>query len=682
RWRWSGRRVAATSVLLLSRSVAALRASARRRRRVQRRAHAGDQRPQTPESVSRRQGFVTVASRGLAAGAPLMAHQPLAVAEGLAAAGVAEDWRRFPASFQWGVATSAFQVEGSPSAGGKGPSIWDSFSHIKGNISDNSTADVACDDLARYKEDVELVHSLGAKAYRFSLSWSRILPTGTAAGGISEEGLAFYEALCQEVRARGLEPVVTLYHWDLPQALEDRGGWLNRATVDAFDEYAEVCFNRLGKYVRTWCSINEPWTQCVLGYCFGAHAPGRSIAPGEEPYLAGHNMLLAHAAAAQAYRKVRPAEGRLAMVLNTEWYEAQEPGNSADRVAVERALAFNLGWFAEPLYKGDYPPVMRQPQFSAEERQALQGSNDFFALNCYSARYVCEDTPWRNLQNLPATLRTLPYIADVVVAKFKAAVAEAEAKKLAEAEAQKSNNNNSSINNSSSSNATIDSGINNNAASNGNNHARSNSSNSTNNNNSNATSKATNNANGNSTSSAQSSRILTGGPATPPGGVPPSSSWISDKGYETAVPLDAELTATGWPVAHYGLGRLLLHVQKTFKPPGGIVVTEAGAAFSADSKGSAEQASYLEAQAVVLRKAMVEGADVRGYFWWTLMDNFEWSYGYTKHFGLFAVDFDGSLARTERPAARTFQQLAKRNSVAESVSEAQFAASLERPDGR
>ena len=342
------------------------------------------------------------------------------------------DWRAFPRDFLWGVATAAFQVEGAASEG-RGPSIWDTFSHVQGNIFEDATADVACDHFHRYKEDVQLIKQLGVRTYRFSISWSRVLPTGTVKGGVSEEGLAFYASLCQELLANGIEPVATLYHWDLPQGLEDSGGWLNRQTVDAFKDYAQLCFSRLGRYIKTWCTINEPWTQCIVGYCFGSHAPGRSVAPGEEPYLVGHHMLLAHAAAAQVYKAIKPPEGRLAMVLNTEWPEAQEPKNPQDIAAVERFLAFNIGWFADPLYTGDYPELMksrvgeRLPKFSDAEKEALRGSNDFFALNCYSARYICEDTPWRKLQNFQATLKILPYISDVPVARFKAAIAEKQA---------------------------------------------------------------------------------------------------------------------------------------------------------------------------------------------------------------------------------------------------------------
>ena len=539
----------------------------------------------------------------------------------------ADSWRAFPAEFLWGVATAAFQIEGA-AIEGRGASIWDTFSHVPGNILEDATADVACDHFHRYQEDVQLIKRLGARAYRFSISWSRVLPNGTLNGGISEQGLAFYTSLCEDLIANGIEPVATLYHWDLPQALEDTGGWLNRKTVDAFQDYAQLCFSRLGRYIKTWCSINEPWTQCILGYCFGSHAPGRSIAPGEEPYLAAHHMLLAHAAAAKVYRGMKPPGGRLAMVLNTEWPEAQEPENPQDIDAVERFLAFNIGWFADPLYTGDYPELMksrvgeRLPKFSEAEKTALRGSNDFFALNCYSSRYICEDTPWRKLRNSQATLRLLPYISDVAVARLKAALSGEQSGTTS------------------------------------------------------------------SDSEAKSSSAL-GGPASPPPDKPvPSNSWITDASYETAVPLDVELTATGWPVAHFGLGRLLVYLQQRYHPPGGILVTEAGAAFkeassseTSSAAADAHQAAYLQSQAVVLRRAMQEGADVRGYIWWTLMDNFEWSYGYSKRFGLYEVDFAGSLARSPRPAAATFQKLAEQNCVASTASDLDFARCLDRPDG-
>ncbi|CAK8991259.1 unnamed protein product [Durusdinium trenchii] len=525
-------------------------------------------------------------------------------------------WRRFPTDFVWGVATAAFQIEGAVAEDGRGPSIWDTFSHVKGNIYEDANADVACDHYHRYEEDLQLVKQLGAKAYRFSISWSRVLPTGVVADGVNEQGLAFYEQICRGCLARGVEPVATLYHWDLPEALEAEGGWLKRSTVGHFGRFAQLCFERLGRYVKTWCSINEPWTQCILGYCFGSHAPGRNVKPGEEPYLAAHHMLLAHAKAQEIYRTLKPKDGRLAMVLNTEWPEAQEPENPEDQAAVERHKVFNLDWFARPLYDGDYPPLMRSrvgerlPRFTEAEQKSLKGSNDFFALNCYSARYICEDTAWRKWQNTAATLRILPYIADVPLQKLKAALA---------------------------SNKTDE--------------------------------------------GSTGEEVPVGGPAQARG--LPATSWITDAGYETAVPLDAELTATGWPVAHYGLARLLLDLQRHYAPRGGIVVTEAGAAFDDDRRGAAgrRQAAYLRGQSVALRRAMAEGADVRGYFWWTLMDNFEWSFGYSKHFGLYALDVD--LTRWPRAeGAEAFGRLAARQALAPEVTLEEFTRCLDRPDGK
>jgi len=485
------------------------------------------------------------------------------------------------------------------------------------------------------------MRDIGVQAYRFSISWSRVLPTGTLDGGVSDAGFKFYEDLCAELVAAGIEPVCTLYHWDLPQALEDRGGWLNRSVVEDFRKYAELCFSRLGRYVKTWCTINEPWTQCLLGYVLGSHAPGRSVDPGREPYIAGHHMLLAHASAVQAFRAVRTPGQLIAMVLNTEWYEPQEPNNPADIAASDRALAFCLGWFADPLYKGDYPSVMREicgerlPQFTPEERATLLNSNDFFALNNYSARYICEFTAWRNLLNLPATFRILPYMSDVVMEKVNASVAASRA----EEEAAK---------NGSAAGAPV--------------------------------AKAAEEAAG----AAGRGGKRFGGPASAEG--LPTNSYTSDENYLTAIPMDAELTATGWPVAHYGLGRLLQHLQKTYAPKGGIIVTEGGAAFNEESgqpPPEQRQAEYLKRQALVLRRAITEGVDVRGYFWWTLMDNFEWSSGYSKRFGLYSIDFapGSSLARVPRPAAAVFKELAARTRVSEDLSLSDFEKCLQRPDG-
>src|ERR1700687_3416748 len=208
----------------------------------------------------------------------------------------------FPADFLWGSATSAYQIEGSPLADGAGPSIWHRFAHTPGLTRNGAHGDLACDHYRRYRDDVALMKSLGFGAYRFSIAWARILPQGT--GGVNKEGLGFYDRLVDALLQNGIEPVATLYHWDLPAALDDRGGWLNRDIADWFAEYARVLFRRLDDRVKLWATINEPWVITDGGYLHGALAPGhrnRFEAP-----IASHNVLRAHGAAVQAYR----SEGR------------------------------------------------------------------------------------------------------------------------------------------------------------------------------------------------------------------------------------------------------------------------------------------------------------------------------------------------------------------------------------
>lgn len=211
----------------------------------------------------------------------------------------------FPPNFIFGTATSAYQIEGAASEGGRGPSIWDDFSHTPGKVARNDTGDVACDHYHRYLEDVQLLRSLGAQSYRFSIAWPRILPLGTR-GAVNPEGVRFYSDLIDALLAAGVTPVVTLYHWDLPSAVHrDTGGWADpRGGVAAeFSEYARVCFREFGGRVKEWITLNEPWCSSLLGYVVGEHAPGKTDVPGVDPYWASHNLLRAHAAAVGVYRR-------------------------------------------------------------------------------------------------------------------------------------------------------------------------------------------------------------------------------------------------------------------------------------------------------------------------------------------------------------------------------------------
>lgn len=300
--------------------------------------------------------------------------------------------RKFPADFVWGAATSSYQIEGAWLEGGKGLSIWDAFCHIPGKIKNNDTGDFACDHYYHFADDVKLMADMGLKAYRFSLSWPRIQPTGR--GKPNSKGLRFYSDLIDTLLAHHITPWATLYHWDLPLALQlEYDGWLNPKLADFFADYAAICFEALGDRVKHWLTLNEPWCSAVLGHGIGIHAPGRISR--DEPYLAGHTLLRAHALAVERYRAQFQAQqkGMIAIANNCDWREPRTD-SEADRQAAQRAVEFFLGWFADPIYTGDYPAVMRErlgkrlPQFNDNEKALLKGSADFFGLNHYSTMYA------------------------------------------------------------------------------------------------------------------------------------------------------------------------------------------------------------------------------------------------------------------------------------------------------
>ncbi len=302
--------------------------------------------------------------------------------------------KTFPENFVWGSATSSYQIEGAWNEGGKGVSIWDVFCMIPGKVHNNDNGNIACDHYHRFKEDVALMKSLGIKSYRFSIAWARILPAGR--GEINLEGIAFYNNLIDELIKTGIEPCVTLYHWDLPAALEfEIDGWLGAEISDIFATYADVCFKHFGDRVKNWITINESWVVAILGYGLGVFAPGKKS--NDLPYLAGHNLLLAHAKAVDIYRKSYQTQqkGKIGITNNCDWREPLTE-NLEDKMAAERALEFFLAWFADPIYKGDYPKSMKErlgkrlPKFTPEEKKLIKGSSDFFGLNHYTTMYASD----------------------------------------------------------------------------------------------------------------------------------------------------------------------------------------------------------------------------------------------------------------------------------------------------
>ncbi|NXL89715.1 LPH hydrolase, partial [Alectura lathami] len=308
----------------------------------------------------------------------------------------------FPKNFQWSVATAAYQIEGAWRADGKGLSIWDKFSHTPLKISNDDNGDVACDSYHKIEEDVEMLKSLKVSHYRFSISWSRVLPDGTTRY-VNEMGLNYYERLIDALLAANIMPQVTLYHWDLPQALQDVGGWENDTIVQRFKEYAELLFQRLGDKVKFWITLNEPYNTAYLGYGFGTAAPGISVRPGRAPYVVGHNLIKAHAEAWHLYNETYRAKqgGVISITINSDWAEPRNPHNQEDLDAARRYLQFLIGWFAHPIFKnGDYNEVMktrirerslaqglsrsRLPEFTESEKQRIKGTYDYFGLNHYT----------------------------------------------------------------------------------------------------------------------------------------------------------------------------------------------------------------------------------------------------------------------------------------------------------
>lgn len=457
----------------------------------------------------------------------------------------------FPDEFLWGTATAAFQIEGATAEGNRSPSIWDQFCSLPGKIRNNDTGDVACDHYHRYREDVQLIKSLGTHYYRFSIAWPRILPHG-ARGSPNQDGILFYSSLIDELLANGITPVATLYHWDLPVSVENvTGGWAGDGSVaDEFESYVRVCFDSFGGRIKLWITLNEPWCSSYLGYGTGEHAPGKSDAPGVEPYRAAHNLLRAHAKAVRLYREqFQPLQnGRIGITLNSDWGEPADDSASA-KAAAKRYMEFNLGWFADPVYLGDYPQVMRDmvgdrlPRFTDDEKRLLKGSSDFFGLNHYSAHLV------RDSSDPPSRDATPSIVTD--------------------------------------------------------------------------------------------SRLT----------LTSDSSW----GH----------TDIGWAVVPWGLRKLLTYVDTKYKPFGGIIITENGmAARETSVKEAMEDKSriaFYHDYIKEMRKAIVsDNVDVRGYFLWSLMDNFEWAYGYEKRFGLYYVDYK-TQERTAKPAVAWYRKLITEN---------------------
>ncbi|MGI9182800.1 MAG: GH1 family beta-glucosidase [Longimicrobiaceae bacterium] len=439
---------------------------------------------------------------------------------------------RFPAGFLWGAATSAYQIEGSPLADGAGPSNWHRFSHTPGNTTNSETGDHACDHYRRWQEDVELMHELGLGAYRFSLSWSRILPEGQ--GRVNQPGLDFYSRLVDALLDRNIQPNATLYHWDLPAALDDRGGWLNPDIAGWFADYAEVVFRALGDRVRMWATLNEPWVVMHAGHVEGVHAPGHRNY--FEAPLVTHNLLRAHGSAVQAYRA--EGAGQIGIVVNLEpKYPASE--SAEDLAATRRADAYMNRHYLDPIFLGRYPEELREifgeawPELPEDDLRLIRQPLDFLGINYYK-RSVARHDPDEPPTNA----------ADV---------------------------------------------------------------------------------------------------------------WQPQHPH----------TELGWEVYPPALTRTLLWVKERYGDMP-LYITENGAAFYDPPKpleGRIDdplRSHYYREHLREAQEAIGQGVDLRGYFAWSLLDNYEWSAGYAKRFGIVHVDFE-TQQRTPKASARFYSEVIRSN---------------------
>ncbi len=296
----------------------------------------------------------------------------------------------FPPDFLWGCATSAYQIEGSPLADGAGPSIWQRFAHTPGMMADGNHGDVACDHYNRYKADVALMKQLGMQAYRFSLNWARLLPEGT--GRINPKGVDFYSRLIDELLANDIQPMATLFHWDLPATLDDRGGWLNRDSANWFADYAEVAFKAFDGRVKRWATINEPWVVSNEGYLRGTIAPGhRSL---YEAAIASHNLMRAHGAAVKAYRATGRHEIGLCVNIEPKYAASDRP---EDVAAAARDTAYMNAQYLDPALLGSYPAELREVygeawiDWPAEDFELTRQPVDFVGVNYYTRAVIQHD---------------------------------------------------------------------------------------------------------------------------------------------------------------------------------------------------------------------------------------------------------------------------------------------------
>ena len=440
----------------------------------------------------------------------------------------------FPEGFTWGVATSSYQIEGAWNEDGKGESIWDRFSHTPGKIEDGSTGDVGCDHYHRWPEDVDLMKDLGVNAYRFSISWPRLLPEGR--GRVNTTGLDFYSRLVDALLEADIEPFVTLYHWDLPQVLQEQGGWTARAIAEAFVEYADLASSRLGDRVKYWTTFNEPFVSAFAGYRDGQHAPGHCDL--DEALAAAHHPLLAHGWAVPVIRR-NSSDAQVGIVLNLG---GQTPASSsaADRAAAWKCDGIVNRWFLDPLSARGYPAdIIKHHDRPMEyvqtgDMEAIAVPLDYLGVNYY-ARGVVRSSEVPEAENAPRT-----------------------------------------------------------------------------------------------------------------------------------VFLNPEKTDMGWEVYPDGLYDMLGRLHFDYRFPA-YYVSENGAAYpdQIGPDGRVDdplRVDYLKKHLVAAARAIRAGVPLRGYFAWSLVDNFEWGCGFTKRFGLIYLDYD-TQRRVQKSSTRWYREVIAANAV-------------------
>lgn len=432
----------------------------------------------------------------------------------------------FPSDFRFGVASAAYQIEGAAHEDGRGASIWDTFSRTPGKVINGETGDIACDHYHRYPQDFALMKKLGFDHYRLSFAWPRFFPDGK--GPLNQRGVDFYDRLIDELLRQGIDPFVTLYHWDLPQALEDQGGWKNRDTAYRFEEYAGEVFRRFGDRVKSVITHNEPWCASVLGYLLGVHAPG--IQDMTTALEASHHILLSHGLAIREYRK-QGHSGQIGITLNLNPVYAAT-SDALDQAAANRQDVFSNRWFLDPVLKGQYPHEMAEwlgalpSAMRPDDLSIIAEKSDFLGINFYSYAVVAHDPTDKLLQ-----LRNV-------------------------------------------------------------------------------------------------------------------------------TPQD-HVTDMGWPIKAPTLRDLMNRIKREYGDIP-LYVTENGAAYPDVLEGGhvhdADRTAYVAQHIQACADAIGDGVDLRGYFLWTFMDNFEWAFGYSKRFGIVYTDYE-TQERTPKDSALWYSRL-------------------------